>query len=83
MKLRGMCLIGTLLVGLAVLLAPLSAVAQPPGKIPRIGVLGNAPSKLWEAFEQRLLELGYTPNRNIALEYRWAEAKPERCTDSG
>ena len=67
-----------LLLALAILFAPLSAAAQPPGKIPRIGILGNAPSKLWEAFEQRLLELGYTPNRNIALEYRWAEAKPER-----
>ena len=67
-----------LLLALAVLSVPLSAAAQPPGRIPRIGILRNAPSKLWEAFEQRLLELGYTPNRNIALEYRWAEAKPER-----
>jgi len=66
------------LIALAILTIPLSVEAQQPANIPRIGILGNAPSRLWEAFERRLRELGYLPNQNLALEYRWSEAKPQR-----
>jgi hypothetical protein len=37
-----------ILLGLALLVVPLAANAQPPGKVPRIGLLENAPH--WEAF---------------------------------
>jgi putative tryptophan/tyrosine transport system substrate-binding protein len=63
---------------LGLLLVPLAAEAQQAGRVPRIGILGNAPSKLWQDFEQRLRELGYTPDKNLVLEYRWSEARPER-----
>ena len=46
----------TVVVGLSLLTSPQGAPAEQVGKIPRIGILANAPSKLWEAFEQRLRE---------------------------
>jgi putative ABC transport system substrate-binding protein len=50
--------------------------------MPVIGLLGfgapdpGAPSVA--AFRQGLRELGYIEDRNILIEYRWAEGKPER-----
>jgi putative ABC transport system substrate-binding protein len=59
-----------------------SAEAQPPGKIPTIGFLGNSTAaleeNLVEPFRQGLRELGYVEGKNILIEYRWAEGKYER-----
>ena len=50
--------------------------------MPVIGLLGfgppdpGAPNVV--AFRQGLRELGYIEDRNILIEYRWAEGKPER-----
>ena len=61
------------------------AQAQQPAKIPRIGFLGAAyPSTnaaRIEAFRKGLRELGYVEGKNIIIEYRWAEGKPERLPD--
>jgi putative tryptophan/tyrosine transport system substrate-binding protein len=61
---------------------PLAARAQQPSKLPTIGFLGaNTPSTESQriaAFVQRLRELGWIDGRNIAIEYRWAEGRPER-----
>jgi putative ABC transport system substrate-binding protein len=58
------------------------AQAQQPGKIPRIGFLaGASPSTnvpRHEAFRQGLRELGYVEGKNIVIEYRYAEGKPDR-----
>jgi len=59
---------------------PLSAQAQQGKRIPRIGVLlfgtpdtdPNLP-----AFLRGLRELGYIEGQNIAIEYRYAEGKPD------
>jgi putative ABC transport system substrate-binding protein len=65
---------------LAVLMAPLSANAQPLGKVFRVGVLlplsFGRPAH--QAFKQRLQELGYIEGQNLALEVRAAEGKFER-----
>ena len=55
------------------------AVAQQPGKIPRIGYLSLSakPSVRDEAFVQGLRELGYIDGQTIAIEYRWAANKAE------
>jgi putative ABC transport system substrate-binding protein len=63
------------------LAAPLAAEAQPAGKVTRIGWLGNSPSALphlREAFLQGLRDLGYVEGRNVVIEYRYAQGKPER-----
>ena len=57
-----------------------SASAQQPTKIARIGYLGG-PSPLLErreAFRQGLRDLGYLEGKNLIIEWRYAEAKPER-----
>jgi putative ABC transport system substrate-binding protein len=63
------------------LAAPFAAEAQQAAKIARIGWLGNSPSALphlREAFLQGLRDLGYVEGRNVVIEYRYAEGKPER-----
>src|SRR5262245_3440563 len=58
------------------------AEAQQPGKIPRIGFLGNSTAaleeNLVEPFRQGLHDLGYLEGKNILIEYRWAEGKYDR-----
>ena len=58
------------------------AQAQQPSKIPRIGYLTGGPPAAMvartEAFRQGLRELGYVERKNIVIEWRYAEAKPER-----
>jgi putative ABC transport system substrate-binding protein len=71
----------TLLGGTAVAW-PLAVRAQQPTKLPTIGFLGtttlSAMGEWVAAFAQRLRELGWIEGRNIAIEYRWAEARSER-----
>ena len=58
------------------------AEAQPPTKVPRIGVLiGGSASALaarTEAFRQGLRELGYVEGKNIVFEWRYGEGKLDR-----
>jgi putative ABC transport system substrate-binding protein len=55
---------------------PLPAHAQQPDKPRRIGALMGGESSpanmVWNAaFEQRLQNLGWQPDRNIQIDYRW------------
>src|SRR6266700_8400176 len=74
----------TLLAGSAIAW-PLAARAQPAGKLPTIGFLGpstpSADGPRMAAFVQRLRELGWTEGRTVAIEYRWAEGRPERFAE--
>jgi len=58
------------------------AQAQQPTKIPRIGHLAasslSASPARFEAFRQGLRELGYAEGKNIVIEWRFAEGKPDR-----
>ena len=58
-----------------------SANAQQAGKIPRIGFLDGSTASgiavLVEAFRQELSKLGWIEGKNITIEYRFAEQKPE------
>jgi len=51
---------------------PLAARAQQQGRIPRIGIIDDSP--MWDAFRQRLRDLGYLEGQNIAFEYRAAQS---------
>jgi putative ABC transport system substrate-binding protein len=65
----------------------LSAEAQQAKKTPRIGLLWpGSSSRLtasarFDAFRQGLRELGYVDGKNIVIEYRLAEGKPDRLPE--
>ena len=59
------------------------AEAQNTGKVRRIGVLASTPTPhLAEAFQQGLRDLGWVDGRNITLEYRYWQARPESLVDA-
>jgi putative ABC transport system substrate-binding protein len=67
---------GALLLALCI-----SAEAQQPTKIPRIGYLTAgfiSPPTREEAFRQGLREFGYVEGKNILIEFRWADGKHDR-----
>ena len=60
-----------------------SALAQQPGKVPRIGFVSvsgdpNTPGPLVEAFRQGLRDLGYNEGKSVVVEYRYARVEPDR-----
>jgi putative ABC transport system substrate-binding protein len=75
---------------LGALAAPLSAEAQPPGKVYRIGVLGDKAGDsneilAWQTFRDGLREHGWKEGVNIRIESRWIEGDvarlPEMATE--
>ena len=74
--------------GVVFLATARTAVAQPPGRRPRIGFLSLAApigsptnpigAGLNAAFVEGLRDLGYVEGRTLAIEWRYAEFKPER-----
>jgi len=60
---------------------PLEVAAQQSAR-PTIGYLGSLSPELFtsrlRAFHQGLRETGYVEDRNVAIEYRWAEGQYER-----
>ena len=71
-----------LLTALGAVAVPLPAEAQQAEKVARIGYLLGAAreqtSPLVNAFQDGLRDLGYVPGRNVVIEYRFADGKPER-----
>ena len=63
---------------------PLAARAR-QSAMPVIGLMGAgsaaAQSHLTSAFLQRLRELGWTEGRELRIEYRWAEGRPQRFAE--
>src|SRR5262245_27361652 len=54
----------------------LAARAQQPARLPRIGIIDDAP--MWQSFRQALRELGYVEGESVNYEYRYSEGVPER-----
>lgn len=70
-------------VGLALLSTPLTARAQPQGKVHRVGYLDPIGLSFGspESLVRALRELGWIEKQNVLYEARWADRKPERFTD--
>ena len=63
---------------------PIAARTQQPGKVHRIGFLWESEATFPEAlaaFRQELRRLGYIEGRNLFIEFRWAEGKPDRMRE--
>ena len=62
---------------------PLAASAQQPA-IPAVGYLSNGTSAGFapfvQAFRQGLSERGYVEDRNVTIQFRWAEGQGDRLT---
>ncbi len=67
------------------LVAPLAARAQQVAKVYRIGILETIPAARnaanLDALRKGLRELGYVEGRNLVIEYRSADGRPERFPD--
>ncbi len=73
------CKVSVLTFALGILVAPSAAEAQPPAKVPRVGVLAyGAGPEVIDRLREGLRQLGYIEGQNIALELRDAEGKSER-----
>lgn len=68
-----------------ILIAFHAAQARQPEKIYRIGILisvsHSIASQRIQAFQQALRDLGYIEGKNMLIEYRYAEGKPERYSE--
>ena len=72
----------SILVAVILLAVGVTAEAQQPAKIPRVGYVSGTgdpsnPGPYVEAFRQGLRDLGYIDGKNIVIEYRVAEGKPD------
>jgi ABC-type uncharacterized transport system substrate-binding protein len=74
-----------LLLGALISAMSISAQAQQPTKVPRIGFLDptslSVSTARIEVFRQGLHKFGYTEGKNIVIEYRFADGKSERLHD--
>jgi len=74
--------VGIVTIALTFAFGGVEARAQQPKKVPRIGYLSPGDAALEsaraEAIRLALRERGYIEGQNIAIEYRYAEGKPDR-----
>ena len=74
------------ILGLLLLAGPVAtAAAQPPERVPRLGALmpntRSAHLYTLDPFLQGLRERGWVEGKNVLIEYRWADGRPERLPD--
>jgi putative tryptophan/tyrosine transport system substrate-binding protein len=81
-KIQNRKLVGIVAIGITFAMCGAVALAQQPKKVPTIGYLSPrdsaSESARSEAIRLALRELGYIEGQNIAIEYRYAEAKLDR-----
>jgi putative tryptophan/tyrosine transport system substrate-binding protein len=72
-------------VAVAAVLSPVAAHAQTPAKARRVGVLMTttpaAAPHVVAAFADGLKALGHVEGKDVVIEYRWAEGRPERFAE--
>ena len=52
--------------------------ARPPERVRRIGILGNFPSRQWDAFRDEMSALGYIAGENVTYDERWSDGIRDR-----
>src|SRR5215469_7357823 len=67
-------------VGLLLAVKVRRARGQQSAKIPRIGIIDDAPR--WNAFRHGLRDLGYLEGQNIAFDYAYGDGAPERLAEA-
>ena len=80
---RSAALAFSLVLGVCLMTFPLSAEAQGPGSIPRVGVLvfTEITQDFRDAFGQGLRDQGYIEGQNIRVEWRSANGRSDRASD--
>jgi ABC-type uncharacterized transport system substrate-binding protein len=77
--------LSSILAAALMLNVPVVADAQPTGKVPRIGFLDSSMASgiavVLDVFRQELSKSGWIEGKNITIEYRFAEQKPERLPE--
>ena len=70
---------------LSMLVAPLAAETQPPGKVYRLGFLDTTPppAPRWDALLDGLRERGYREGQNLVFERRFSDGNAERFLEFG
>src|SRR5215470_14707413 len=59
---------------------PLAAQAEQSARVPRIGIVDDAP--MWHSFRQALREFGYVEGQSVNYEYRYSEGVPDRLASA-
>ena len=59
---------------------PIAVIAKPAAKMPRLGIIDDA--LIWDHFRRGLHARGYVEGRNIVIEYRRGEGRPERLASA-
>ncbi len=72
--------LGSFALSVMLLALSVSAQAQQPANVHKIGVLraDSPPNLSAETFQQAMRDLGYVEGKNIVIEYRYAEGKVDR-----
>jgi putative ABC transport system substrate-binding protein len=81
---RGAAFLAAIALGAIMAGAPLTAAAQQPGKVFRIGILSPAArpdTAVFDAFRKGLADLGYIDGQNIKIEYRLAAGDISRLPE--
>jgi putative ABC transport system substrate-binding protein len=69
----------------SLIITPLTAASQQPGKVYRLGYLSTptrqSVERVVEALLRKLRELGWVEGQNLVIEYRWAEGNVERLPE--
>jgi putative ABC transport system substrate-binding protein len=76
----------TTVLALLMLIVPPVAGVQPPGKVYRVGILGDKASDsdethIWQILRAALRERGWDEGVNIRIEYRWVEGNAARLPE--
>jgi putative ABC transport system substrate-binding protein len=75
----GSSVVAILAVGITLVAAP--ACTPQSERIPRIGFLSSTPSTISEGLKAGLEVRGLVEGRNITVDWRWTEGKPERVAE--